>query len=227
MKNQNLKALLGDDYDQLSANEIKDRVGEKTKDFNPIPVPSPLSNDEYARNVNAKAGEYFNIRNDMLQDAYSKDKYSNDSYQNIAKSLYKGRNVPKIIEKDMDNYGGYLPDSNEIELNKNYPRDVNISTLVHELKHARNVDNNSNNILDIINSTTLPQNNDIPKSRREYIHPKDINAAEIARLNNDFKTISDLYNRGHFFGNDQIETIAEDTYKPNVFTKFKNALKGK
>lgn len=232
-KDQLLRQLLGEDYDQLNADALKERLGKNTPDD--TQVYTPINNDLYKDVVNNKANDYYNSRTDALQTALLKDRNPNISKQELISKLAKKSGIkdePRLVEHpDMQNaYGAYAPDTNEMIINNRYPRDVQMSTIAHEMKHAANAKSGAIPILDAINAGTSKHGNDITKPLRsqvEGISPdEDPGETEQAIRDGNFGKISDKFNRGHFFGNDQVEDIADQTYNPVGFEKLKARLKG-
>lgn len=221
MEYKNLKALLGNDFQNLSNDELKNRIGEQTKDSNPPKVISPASNEVYREVVNANVANYYNNRVDALQNAYNKDAYGDLDTKSLYKELTKNmKNPPKYTEKEIPGgfMGVYEPRNHEIIINSKNTPDQQKSTLSHELRHADQQPYDG--ITESIQESLIPG-----LSRKMLVEGiDDPGKAEEALLNNDFSKISDIYNRGHFFGNDQVESIADKTYNPDTFTKLKKLL---
>lgn len=236
-----LKQLLGEDIDQLLPDEFKQRIGEKLKDFNPKKIPSPLNNEVYSDVVDAKAGDYYNSRVDKIANADIEDNYKNLSNPELVDALskkYNIKNKPKYEEnsnliggnnRTLD--GGFDPEKNTLYVNKDKSLENKRATIGHEMRHV--IDNNSGSIpiTDLINKSTLPKEIGLDgpsiKSMQENTYNTPAGDVEQALLDNNFNKVSDYYNRGHFFGNDQVEQIAQDNYNPSAFTKLKNKIKGK
>ena len=164
MSDENLRRLLGDDYDQMSPDELKDRLGKRTPDFNPTKVISPASNENYKKAVDNNAGEYYNSRVDDLYKAYLKDRYPNTTPQDIANRMSQkaGITPPQInhILPDKNGnitmpdgavhkaYGAYDDGDNTINLRSNgkFNKNDEMSTVAHEMRHAINFKGNSDPI---------------------------------------------------------------------------------
>ncbi len=230
MAYENLKRLLGEDVQQLNSEEMKERIGERMRDFSRQRIPTPINNEIYSDAVKNDAINYFNQRVDAVEAARIKDRYKNLGKQDLVNILSKKYDIesPKLIEEDMTNaYGRYNPENNTLNLNKNKSRNEQLSTIVHEMKHA--ADSVSTPIQDDINSLNpkFPRLGPGDASKRtilEGFDNEDPGKLEQDLLDNNFKNISEKYNRGHFFGNDQIENIAEETYNPTGWNKVKDKL---
>lgn len=220
MEYKNLRALLGNDFQNLSNDELKNRIGARTRDFNPPKVISPASNEVYKDVVNANVANYYNNRVDALQNAYNKDVYGDLDTKSLYKELTKNmKNPPKYTEKDIPGFMGvYEPQNHELIINPSTSLDQQKSTLSHELRHAEQQP--------YAETTASIQEALIPGLSEKMLLEEisDPDKAEEALLNNDFTKISEMYNRGHFFGNDQVESIADKTYNPDTFTKLKKLL---
>ena len=240
-----LRELLGEDVTQLTADEMKERIGKKIPDSRPATgrrTPTPWSNESYPFAVAGNASDYFNTRVDAVQNAEIEDTLGNVSPQELADVMSKRLKTDKVpvkikdmseLEKQLNSklYGAFLPDKHEIEINKKLTPQEMRSTVAHEMKHARDAKNNTMPIQNTINEATnlnfnAPTPLDIPPIRRIEIEGLVSNpqALDQAVIDQDFKKVSDLYNTGHFVGNDQIDDIASRTYAPTGWKKLTDTI---
>jgi hypothetical protein len=130
--------------------------------------------------------------------------------------------------------GEYDPKNDTLSINSDLNRDQQLSTVIHEMKHASDSKKGLSPLLNNINKMTLPREQtkipypDTPsvKAHLENTFNVDAGQVEEAILNNDFPKVSEYYNRGHFIGNDQVEDVADQVYNPIGFEKLKSFIKG-